>query len=680
MLGERKLDILPLQNLSENSTLCVILQTRSKEAQDVSVNVTLSTWFHKNAIVGGNVLESFIDKPTDTAPSINYFSAFFNSSLNSSTSLDSISLYLRVNVEQSLPYFCTVVSIQSAKNSPTESEGCIKRIGIWQTMLERATFIIDKAEYQEGFYLVVKDAPLQCGILVDQVLDHNNTDIRKDKIKISIKENAPWFTYWFSIGLVSFGYFLVFGISLIMVKTVMDIRIDECFQKTFGNMEAVDKLGEVIDMPDTKEQPNKEDESNVAVKQKNKTDKTLNELSSCEIMENPFNYSSVYQRNQLHWVILIATSMFYYIPTIQMVVDSSNKYKETGNQDYCYYNSLCQMPLGILKDFNHVFSNLGYAVLGLLFMWVLYKKEHMTKLMSKKHGIPRHYSLFYSMGLSLIGISIMSSCYHICPTQVTFQFDTTYMYMLSFFLILKVYQNRHPDLVCKAFKGFLFLGICLGLEVSSLYFYGPVFWVLFTLFYVGSMFAVGCYIYTSGEIHLNHRMFSDASKIFYQNFSDWKQNKFSVNSLQLPRKIFVTFICLMNFGFCIYLPISNPSEGLSSIMLNIFLGNLVSYTIFYIFMKIYCGERLVWYCVVFLVLCTLCFGPAFFFFQSKEKSSLVSAAQSRSLNAECLLFGFFDNHDVWHFLGGYALFFMFMFFLTLDDDLLHVPHDKIPVF
>ena len=72
--------------------------------------------------------------------------------------------------------------------------------------------------------------------------------------------------------------------------------------------------------------------------------------------------------------------------------------------------------------------------------------------------------------------------------------------------------------------------------------------------------------------------------------------------------------------------------------------------------------------------------PAMYFFVQKEKTSDVSAAESRSLNRDCIFLEFFDQHDVWHFLGGYALFFTFMFLLTLDDDLVDVPQNEIPVF
>ena len=146
------------------------------------------------------------------------------------------------------------------------------------------------------------------------------------------------------------------------------------------------------------------------------------------------------------------------------------------------------------------------------------------------------------------------------------------------------------------------------------------------------------------------------------------------------RKIFITLILLINLCFCVYLAINNPRNGLPSILLNIFVGNLLCYTFYYIIMKYYCGEKLDWKCWIFFVLLVLCLTPAMYFFQAKEKSTQVSAAESRSMNSECILFGFFDKHDIWHFLGGYALFFMFSFFLTLDDDILDVPRDEIPVF
>jgi len=46
---------------------------------------------------------------------------------------------------------------------------------------------------------------------------------------------------------------------------------------------------------------------------------------------------------------------------------------------------------------------------------------------------------------------------------------------------------------------------------------------------------------------------------------------------------------------------------------------------------------------------------------------LQSPAMSRNGNEECIVLGFFDAHDVWHFVSAFALFFSFLMLMTLDD-------------
>ena len=35
-------------------------------------------------------------------------------------------------------------------------------------------------------------------------------------------------------------------------------------------------------------------------------------------------------------------------------------------------------------------------------------------------------------------------------------------------------------------------------------------------------------------------------------------------------------------------------------------------------------------------------------------------AESRNINRPCVWFGFYDNHDVWHFFSGLTVFFTFL--------------------
>ena len=46
---------------------------------------------------------------------------------------------------------------------------------------------------------------------------------------------------------------------------------------------------------------------------------------------------------------------------------------------------------------------------------------------------------------------------------------------------------------------------------------------------------------------------------------------------------------------------------------------------------------------------------------------LESPAVSRDGNEDCLILGFFDSHDMWHFVSAFALFFSFLMLMTLDD-------------
>ncbi|KAF9822728.1 hypothetical protein SFRURICE_018103 [Spodoptera frugiperda] len=180
---------------------------------------------------------------------------------------------------------------------------------------------------------------------------------------------------------------------------------------------------------------------------------------------------------------------------------------QTGDQDLCYYNFLCAHPLGFLSDFNHVYSNVGYVVLGLVFMaqvrhrqlrnrgkpqvghYRLYCYRHrvyyrvysnvgyvvlgLVFMAQVRHrqlrnrgkpqdmGVPQHYGLLYSMGLALVMEGLLSGCYHLCPNKMNFQFDSSFMYVIAVLVMVKLYQNRHSDLVPSAHSTFMVLAVVI---------------------------------------------------------------------------------------------------------------------------------------------------------------------------------------------------------------------------
>lgn len=73
------------------------------------------------------------------------------------------------------------------------------------------------------------------------------------------------------------------------------------------------------------------------------------------------------------WHIL-SIAIFYSIPVVQLVSTYQRVVNRTGDQDMCYYNFLCAHPAWGLSDFNHIFSNVGYVFMGILFLGaVLYR-------------------------------------------------------------------------------------------------------------------------------------------------------------------------------------------------------------------------------------------------------------------------------------------------------------------
>ena len=148
--------------------------------------------------------------------------------------------------------------------------------------------------------------------------------------------------------------------------------------------------------------------------------------------------------------------------------------RRSGDQDYCFYNFRCLKPLWEFRMFNHLMSNIGYLILGLLF-WcmVSMRKDTMMKQIKAKGrqvkcGVVRKFDMFYTMALTLVMIGVMSSCYHLCPTNVNFQFDTTYMYILATFMGINLFKSRHLDITPDALAAFTLLSFSIAIGVTLL--------------------------------------------------------------------------------------------------------------------------------------------------------------------------------------------------------------------
>jgi len=433
-------------------------------------------------------------------------------------------------------------------------------------------------------------------------------------------------------------------------------------------------------------------------------------------------------KTTLTWKMMITTSVLYFLPSLQFTLRQSRLYLIDGNQDHCFFNFACLKP-GLatgLWMWNHILSNVGYMFLGLLFLVITFVKENVvlrrklkqmnlkptregcwprilelrsqvSKAQVTRTGTCPSFSLFYTMGLTLFMIGLMSSCYHLCPTNVNFQFDTTYMYLLAIFMSINLFKSRHPDLSPDATAAFTLLAVSVFMGVLSVYMdidvQNYLLDVLFFLAFVWGCATFAVVFYGVDSVDRNATVDLSNTKNFqWIHKAGWKilylwvprlfthiRDNAKLEFKSKTRFWFLVIFMTVNTVLSMLLLLISATD-FPSVLLFIFLTNVAMYLTFYLVMKYLTGERLTWPTLIFLVLSGVFMLPAMYFFKSEVKSTVAGAALSKEFNQPCFEgLNYFDNHDVWHFLSSFGLFFSLSFLLTLDDDIAERDQENIQV-
>ncbi|CAH1112402.1 unnamed protein product [Psylliodes chrysocephalus] len=337
---------------------------------------------------------------------------------------------------------------------------------------------------------------------------------------------------------------------------------------------------------------------------------------------------------------VLTVALFYALPVVQLVITYQRVLNETGQQDLCYYNFLCAHPLGLLSDFNHVFSNMGYVMLGILFLIITYLRElsHKDDDFDRQFGIPQHYGLFYAMGVALIMEGVLSGSYHVCPNQLNFQFDSSFMYVMAVLCMVKLYQNRHPDINANAYTTFGVLAIAVVLAMIGILEGTTYFWAIFIVMYITMCFYLTIKVYYMGCWRLSDVSMQRMKQVWIYDF--WSG---PINVLRPCHKARFVLLLLGNFfnwalaSFAMY----KQPKNFPVFLLTIFMANTLLYFLFYIVMKYVNKERVRVLPWIFLIVSTLCAGCALFFFLHKSISWKVFCLSPRIYSFEDITIYFF---------------------------------------
>ncbi|XP_070292896.1 LOW QUALITY PROTEIN: SID1 transmembrane family member 2-like [Salvelinus sp. IW2-2015] len=389
------------------------------------------------------------------------------------------------------------------------------------------------------------------------------------------------------------------------------------------------------------------------------------------------------KKYQIYFWNIVTIGVFYALPVIQLVITYQTVVNVTGNQDICYYNFLCAHPLGNLSAFNNILSNLGYVMLGLLFLLIVLQRDIIhsraldrNDLNALECGIPKHFGLFYAMGTALMMEGLLSACYHVCPNYTNFQFDTSFMYMIAGLCVLKLYQKRHPDINASAYTAYACLAAVIFFSVLGVVFGegNMVFWIVFSVLHILGPMLLSTQLYYMGRWRLNSGILR---RIVYVIYTDCIRQ--CSGPMYIDRMVLLVMGNIVNWSLAAYGLLKTPND-FASYLLAIAICNLLLYFAFYIIMKLRSGERIQCMAMVCILFTAVVWGFALFFFFQGLSTWQKTPAESREHNRDCIVLSFFDDHDIWHFLSSIAMFGSFLVLLTMDDDLDNVQRDKIFVF
>ena len=356
----------------------------------------------------------------------------------------------------------------------------------------------------------------------------------------------------------------------------------------------------------------------------------------------------------LQFVLIIG--LFYLVPALQFIFFQTKSHVVT-----CYYNNLCNKKLENLNGFNNVISNVSYIILGLLFIiTVRLKKTRQTEDIRNNLGIYENKSLYYSLGVSFIFEGLCSATYHLCPSKLNLQFDTTFMFVCISLILLILYHKRNMGNICHPLKFYLLIFLVILLNTLSLIDNKTSIqlwiWAVTFLFVCYCIISLTLYVYIGINVEFNMEYINTAWNIA-------KNEKFIKN----PRFWLILIIDTFTISMCVYAGLTAPYY--TDWILFISIVNLVIYFIYYLFIKYINNETINNYIKIALGVDTITGIASLYFYFNTNYNTLLPINESNKLNEHCILLNYFDNHDLWHLLSAITLYIFMNIILFIDYDI-----------
>ena len=326
---------------------------------------------------------------------------------------------------------------------------------------------------------------------------------------------------------------------------------------------------------------------------------------------------------------------------------------QEGDRDTCYYNDFCYRvsKYGNIP-FNSMISNLAYMIHGLILaISVMYMEAKLYSRFRNSNDLPpKHaFSMGYAFAWALFFEGCFSLVYHLCPSKLTFQFDTGFMFVIAGLIVVLLYNGIEMK-ENSGERGFV--------DAANFFLYFLVPLYIFNYF--------GTLSHSETEL-VNAPAFFTFVVIWWIFITFWTGWKlfpdFSCSRSYIKENLckcicfFVSFV--LPFIVCWVSSSNIPQAFLIICILEgaiAIIGNALCNWKKIKWAKWEESKCNVCIQVAYFVAIVILWGFAGWIFHKKATTDKsLTPEKSRDYNQECSFLEFFDAHDLWHILSSHAL-------------------------
>ena len=140
----------------------------------------------------------------------------------------------------------------------------------------------------------------------------------------------------------------------------------------------------------------------------------------------------------------------------------------------------------------------------------------------------------------------------------------------------------------------------------------------------------------------------------------------NIKPKDIPKLILIISLNSITLGLYIFATITKPN--FTDWLLGVCIINLVIYFLYYFIQKIKNKEPINKLIYIWLILDIIILNLSLVFFFIELTDKFLPMNESDALNKPCVLFNYFDYHDIWHILSAIGLFIFMNIIYFLDTN------------